>query len=60
MKLLSAKEHHDLLEEADCSDVPLIEEHGKAWIRARAERPPMPARMSCTGLVLSLNLEAGS
>jgi ubiquinone/menaquinone biosynthesis C-methylase UbiE len=34
MKLLSAEEHRELLEEAGCSDVRIIEERGKGWICA--------------------------
>jgi SAM-dependent methyltransferase len=34
MKLLSVEEHRELLEEAGCSDVRVIEERGKGWICA--------------------------
>jgi ubiquinone/menaquinone biosynthesis C-methylase UbiE len=34
MKLLSVEEHRELLEEAGCSDVRIVEERGKGWICA--------------------------
>jgi ubiquinone/menaquinone biosynthesis C-methylase UbiE len=34
MKLLSVAEHRELLEEAGCSDVRIVEERGKGWICA--------------------------
>jgi ubiquinone/menaquinone biosynthesis C-methylase UbiE len=34
MKLLSVEEHRELLEEAGCSDVRIVEESGKGWICA--------------------------
>src|SRR5258707_5475613 len=34
MKLLSVEEHRELLEEAGCSEVRVIEERGKGWICA--------------------------
>jgi hypothetical protein len=59
MKLLSAKGHHDLLEKAGCSDLQMMRSVANHGFVPRAKRPPMLARMSCTGLVLSLNSETG-
>ena len=44
MKLLSAEEHRELLEEVGCSDVRIIEERGKGWICAVGRKLPVRSR----------------
>lgn len=58
MQLLTAEEHHELLEEAVARMFELLRTVAKHGFVPWAERPPRLARMSCTGLVLSLNSEA--